>query len=866
MTEGSDNKAVSYRFGRFELNVREGLLSADGQLVPLSPKVFDTLLLLVRNNGRMLSKDEIMAAVWADSFVEETNLTSNISRLRKTLHEDNQSYIETFPKRGYRFRAEVTEVGADTEIVVTRKITARMRQVVRSLDDGGYAPAYAAALATVPNNLELTPTALIGREAEVASVVQLLAQHRLVTLTGIGGTGKTRLAQEIGGVLLSEFADGVFFIGLAELTSPERVAPEIARALSVKAPADKDLMSSLTDFVTDKHLLLIVDNFEQILAAARVLAELLTAAAAVSMLVTSRAPLRLPGEREFVVPPLALPEQWPADAETESGLPFTMRQLGQNESVKLFAERAQVLKPAFSVGPENARSIVDICLKLEGLPLAIELAAARIKILSPAQIAARLDQRLKILTGGSKDRPARQQTMRGAIEWSYDLLAENERKLFQRLAVFAGGFTVDAAEAIAGDPPAVAGSIGEHHPLDVLNGLTELTASSLLLQTDLPNGEARFRFLEVVREYALERFEAGGEAEATRTAHAKYYLTLAEEAAPEIFAGQSGEWLGRLETEHDNLRAALAWGCSHDAETAGRIAAALRNFWVLHHHIAEGRRWLELAIDRCRDVASLELQFRLFNGLGHTAGYQGDLEAAWLAHENGLRVAQAADDLHQITRSMRGLGFVAKAQGDLPRSRQYYHEALDASRALNDRSGIAVTLTALGDMARMDDDWAAARTYYDEALAICEQTENKPGVLGSLNNLGAVAFDAGDLATAHAYYSRALTLTVELGESISLSYALDGFAALAVKRAAYDSAAMLAGKAEQLRASFGFETEPAERRFRDAYLAELRAGWDEAEGTANYQNGRALKLDEAVRLARGGVREKSTAVRETNER
>lgn len=828
MAETPEKDKSIYRFGRFEIDARECLLSSGGKIVPLTPKIFEMLLLLVRNNGRMLSKDEIMETVWADSFVEETNLTSNISRLRKILHANGDEYIETYPKRGYRFRAEVEKIESAADITLTR-------QAGKESDGSDALPEYAAALAALPNNLTPPNTPIVGREKELSEIEELLRKNRLVTLTGIGGTGKTRLAQETACRLLPEFSGGVFFIALAAVANPELVTSEIANTLGVNESGGKNLTAAVKEFLREKNILLVVDNFEQIVSAAPSLAELLAAARGLKILTTSRALLHLRAEREFVVPPLALPE-------TNS----VFDDLSENESVKLFTERAQAIKSLFSLTEENSGSVAEICRKLDGLPLAIELAAARIKILSPSQISERLENRLKLLTGGAKDLPARQQTMRGAIEWSYDLLGENEQIFFRRLAVFAGGFTIDAAERVV--------SIGETSNIDVLNAITSLVENSLLVQTETASGEARFRLLEIVREYALEVLETSGENELLRKNHAAFFLAETQKAEHEIFGEQGKKWLERFEAEHDNLRSALDWSIVNDAETAANMAGILRTFWILNNHLTEGRKWLETIINCCADTISIDARIKLLSGLGHTAGYQGDLETARKAHEKCLAESRAVNNLRQIAISIRGLGFVAKWQNDIAAARRFCKEALAVSRDLKDQRGIAASLTSLGDLARMESDYEAARPFYEESLNICRQNANKEGIVGSFNNLAAVNFGEGDYQKAEYYYREAITEVLKLSDKISLSYALDGCAALAVKRRDFERAAQLAGLAEYLRESLGFVTEPAERRFREIYLAELSAAIDENILTKAHQHGRNLKIEEAVDLALSDAR------------
>ena len=703
-----------------------------------------------------------------------------------------------------------------------------------------------------PNNLSGQFSPLIGREKEISEITNLLKGDsiRLLTLTGIGGTGKTRLAYKIAAEMLSEFVDGVFFIALAAVRNAEFVASEIAQPLGVKESGGKSLLETLKDFLREKQILLVIDNFEQILSAAPVLNELLANAPRVQMLVTSRALLHLRVEREFIVPPLDVPSDIPE---------LSADDLLQYESVKLFTERAQAVKSNLAATKKNLQIIAEICSRLDGLPLAIELAAARVKILSPSAILARLENSLKLLTGGSQDLPAHQQTMRGAIEWSFDLLEADEKILFRRLAVFTGGFTIEAAESVVLRPLSVVDEENtennkqrtmdnERRTIDVLDGITSLVDKSLLVQKEQADGESRFRLLEVVREYALEILESGGESDLMKKNHAAFFLALAKEAEPHFFDEQGTNWLNRLEEEHDNLRAALAWSASSDAETAINLAAAIRTFWILHNHLTEGRKWLETALERSDDAPSA-LRFKLLHGLGQAAMYQGDTETARKMYEESLAVSKAAGDKRQIALSNRGLGALAKQQGDFTTARKFIEEGLKISRELNDKFGIAVSLNNLGDLARMEGDYAAARPLFEESLAISRQLGNKEGICGIYNNLAAITFGEDDFAAAHLHYAEALAMAQELGDKITVSYSLDGFAALAVKSGDTKRAAQIAGAAEHLRESLGFDTEPAERRFRDAYLVELQTVLDKENFAVFYEQGRTLSLKKAVALA-----------------
>jgi len=434
------------------------------------------------------------------------------------------------------------------------------------------------------NNLPAQPTALLGRETEVAATRALLEQAgaRIVTLTGPGGTGKTRLGLQVGAELVEAFGDGVWFVPLAAIADPDLVVPAIAQPLGVREIPGEPLLTTLQEYLQKKHALLLLDNFEHLTAAAPAISALLAACPGVQVLVTSREPLRIAGERELPVSPLSLPTERQA-----RGLPPAA--LLEYSAIRLFVERAQAVKPDFTLSEATAADVTAICRRLDGLPLAIELAASRVRVLPPRQLLSRLDTRLKLLTGGHRDLPARQQTLRAAIEWSHDLLDPDEQTLFARLAVFSGGCTFEAAEAIC----AAAGELG----LDVLDGLDSLTQKSLLRPDEGDDGESRFTMLETIREYGLDRLDATGDAAMVRRTHAGYFLTLAEKAEPELTGPDQVAWLNRLNAEHDNFRSALGWLEQADgAETRLRIVAALWRFWWMHGHLAEGRGWLDRAL------------------------------------------------------------------------------------------------------------------------------------------------------------------------------------------------------------------------------------------------------------------------------
>jgi tetratricopeptide (TPR) repeat protein len=523
------------------------------------------------------------------------------------------------------------------------------------------------------------------------------------------------------------------------------------------------------------------------------------------------------------------------------------------ESISLFVERAKLANPSFALSEENARDISRICARLDGLPLAIELAAARMKILSPPIILSKLKDSLKLLTDGACDLPARQQTMRGAIEWSYDLLGEDEKSLFRQLSVFAGGSSLESAEEVCGS-----NDKAKEEQREVFEVLTSLVNKNLLFSKEHANGNVRFRMLGVVREYALEALEASGETQAMRRSHADYFLALGEEAEPHLRASKTVEWPNRLEEELDNFRSALRWSLANHPEIAARLISATRVFWILHNHLTEGSGWLEAALATSHN-SSVAVRSKLRGALAHAALLQGDYETTQEMHEISLAEGELANDKQQIALATCGLGISAFHQGDYDKARKYYEEGLTMSRGLNNEFGIVQSLNVLGDLARIKGDNAKARELSGEALEISRKLGSKELVSASLNNMGAIVFAENDYDASCAYFTESMLMARELGYKIQLSYSLDGFAALAEKQGELQRATRLAGAAENLRDSIGSKIEPAEQYLRDTYLEKIRAAMDASLFSESYEEGRRMTLDRAIYAGIGGSVEKHYA-------
>lgn len=822
-----------YSFADFELDSAKRRLLKQGEFVALNSKAFDLLLVLIESGGQLLTKEEIFEKVWEGQFVEENNLTVHISALRKIFGEKKgeHQFILTVPGKGYKFIAEVRSNN--------------------SLPISAPTPETYSQIKTVAFEEAETDESFIGRKEEVAEIKKLLRQKEInpVTLTGAGGTGKTRLAQKVLRELKIEFPASTYFVELAVANDTDSAISLIAETLAVVETKSKSLLESIKDFLRIRPALLVLDNFEHLLFLAPLVKEISEAAPSVRILVTSRAPLKIKNEREFLVKPLELPPD---------GAAFSLKELAEYPSVLLFCKRAQAVRPTFLLSDENIAPVVKICQRLDGLPLAIELAAARIALLSPQSILDRLENSLNLLTGGTKDLPVRQRTMRETIQWSYDLLDKNEQFLFRRLAIFAGGFSVEAVEFIsekekekreAGETNVSSSKRFQKTVFDILDSLLE---NNLLVSKEQSDGNVRLRMLEVVREFAFEILQESEELAELEKFHAHYFLNLAENAEDFLLGETGNEWLEKLESEHDNLRAALNWALKNDGEIAGRIAASLRFFWLNHSHLSEGLRLSRAALQKTENKAS-EVRSKLLLSNGLFLRNQGDLQAARESYEKSLEETKNLGDWEQIIKSYQGLAAVALLQKDFTAAQKFNEESLALSRQAKDKRLTAYSLCSFADFEISKKNHSAARPLLEESLTLSKNLGNNRLLTTIYFNLGMVDFLENKYDAASANLTESLRIAWEMGNKTMISCALEGFAALASVHENINQSLNLSGASETLRNSIEYKLEPAEEIFRDNYLNKIRSTIDEKTFAELYEQGKSLDLDETISLILAGI-------------
>jgi len=725
-------------------------------------------------------------------------------------------------------------------------------------------------LDVLPNNLPRQLTSFIGRARELADIKSRLAETALLTLTGSGGAGKTRLALQVAADLVDAFPDGVWLVELTPLSDPALVTQTVATTLGVREE-QRPLLQTLLDYLKPKALLLVLDNCEHVLSATADLTQtLLRFCPSLRVLATSQEPLGVAGEVTYRVPSLSMPDVY--------RLP-PLERLTEFESIGLFVDRAALTRPGFALTADNAAAVASICARLDGIPLAIELAAARVKVLSVEEIASRLDDRFRLLTAGSRTAPPRHQTLRAALDWSYDLLTDEERMLLRRLSVFAGGWTLAAAEAVCSGDGC--------DPAAVLDVLTRLIDRSLVVVGTPIATETWYRLLETVRLYAREKLSAAGEEETARRRHRDWYLQFAEQAERELQGPALEAWLERLEVEHDNIRAALDWcrTAEPDPEYALRLAGAVWHFWEVRGYLSEGREWLESALVKGAQILTTS-RVKALNGAGILALIQGDDARAAGAGQEALALSRSLGDKRGLASCLNilglnacrlerydqaaqlgeeslalnrevgdkwgvagarlTLGLVARGQGDHARAAALLEESVQQFKQLGDKWASTVTLNNFGLVLREMGEHERAQDVLEETLMLFRELGDRWGIAFSLANLGIVAWHRSEFERAAGLFAESLPLRRELQDRRGIATSLTGLAVVAVKLGQFVRAAVLFAAAEALRESLGVPPPPFIRETYSRHVATTRENLDEATFTAAWQRGRAMTADQAI--------------------
>jgi predicted ATPase/Tfp pilus assembly protein PilF len=718
-------------------------------------------------------------------------------------------------------------------------------------------------------NLPYQHVPLIGREEELRKLQTLLGQEGtdLLTITGPGGIGKTRLALQVAANLLDDFQDGVFFVSLASITNPDLVPATVTQALGLKTGENQTGIEILKRSLRDKEMLLVLDNFEQVIAAAPLLSDLFAAARKLKILVTSRAVLHLYGEHEFNVPPLAVPDL--------RELP-PLETLARSPAVALFVSRAQAVTGNFQLTSDNARVVAEICVRLEGIPLALELAAARTKLFAPQALLTELSHRLTLSNQKSVDILPRHQTLRNAVAWSYQLLEPEEQVLFAQLGVFVGGFTLEAADAVCA---------GKHPEVPMLEQLASLVDQSMLQLGRRENGAPRFTMLETLREYALEQLEALGQTQFIHRQHWTYYLQLVESIEPQPKEPDLPVWMKQLEEEHDNLRAALKWTLEQDeAEAALRIAGAVWKLWQIHGHVEEGVEWMKIILSRSQGHSS-EARAKALWGAGWLGMVKGNLDQSREYFEEGAVIARQVGNTRYLGLSLHGIGAVARGQGDFERSRRAFDESLPLFQALGNTEDIAWTfehlgatameqgdfdqailylsqalqlfqelqqnwacaeaLTFLGHAALQQHDYLLAQERYESALSIYQELEDKPNVATMNSYVGATLFGRGEYGKAIGLYKESLLLARDLKDYWGLTWGVERLAEVAETLGQPERAARLWGAADALRHVSGVSWHPGfHSNYTEKRFASLKAELGETRWSQLWGEGREMGFNE----------------------
>jgi non-specific serine/threonine protein kinase len=690
-----------------------------------------------------------------------------------------------------------------------------------------------------PSNLPRQLSTFVGREKEIAEIRQILSGTRLLTLTGAGGCGKTRLSYQVGAQVLDEFADGVWLTELGSLTESALLPQALLSTLEIREQRGRTLTETITGYLAPKSVLLILDNCEHLLiGCAQLSAALLQACPELRILATSREALGVAGETVHQVPGLSFPD---------SEEPPLLDQLTRFESVQLFVDRACLRKPDFAVTPANAASVANVCHRLDGIPLAIELAAARIRVLSVEQLADRLDNRFKLLTQGSHTGLRHHQTLRMTMDWSHELLSGSEAALLRRLSVFAGRFSLEAVESVcAGD------SVAEPDVLDLLQHLID---KSMVVSEDHDDA-VRYRLLETVRQYGQERLGEAKESRPVKRRHLEFFLALAEEAEPNLQGTGQGssqaDWLDRLEADHDNLRAAMESALvQNDAQLAVRLAGTLWRFWEVRGYLSEGRDALKQALAIGKD-ASPSFHAKALDGAGRLSWRQGDFQDAKQLFAESLALWRTAGDKAGEANSLHGLARAALNLQDHKSARTSCEESLEIQRQLRDKQGIATAMNTLGEVARSQRDFAQAETHYGESLAIFREIGDTAASVSVLHNLAYTALNRGDEKKAEAFFREAITIARELKDQLGIFSMLGGLACVATARGQAERAAMLFAAAEAVGSARGYAGDRIDQDEVNRHLAAARSAFGEEKFNAAWTRGQAMPPEDAIAYALSG--------------
>jgi non-specific serine/threonine protein kinase len=736
-------------FGDFVFDSDTRELLCGGNRVTLSPKAFQLLEVLIENRPRALSKSVLHDRLWANTFVVEANLSNLVGEIRHALGEDSRTprFVRTVPRFGYAFQCVETnpeqpfqrddEHGSDlvgpsvTPLVFGRDRSSR-------------------------NNLPQQLTRFIGRQRELAAVRSLVSQTRLTTLCGAGGIGKTRLALEVARDCLDDYADGIWLVEFASISDRQLIPQTVASALDLREECGRSMTDAVAGYLKSRNLLLVLDNCEHVIGAIAQLADiLLRNCPNLRVLATSRESLAIAGETLFRVPPLSLP-----DAATEPDA----ASLGKHEAVELFVERVRAVKATFVLDESNAALVAKVCIHLEGIPLAIELAASRMKVLSIEQIAARLGHCLKLLRGGSRTALPRHQTLLAAIDWSYNLLSETEKTLFHRLSVFSGGWTLEAAENVC-----VGGPVERDNLLELLSGLIDKSLVSL----DERDGQHRYRFMMALLEYAQERLLQTHEAVAIHRAHAGFFNGLVLEGESRSMSAGENTWLDRIKLEYDNIRSVLSWTSKEEPEAGLRLAAALWRFWYLNGYWQEGRRWLEEMLTRQPASTDGVVRAKAINRLASIAVLQGNGATAQELATQALSVARESAGRSEAAFALNTMAIIAGEQCNFSAARAFLEESLGIRRELGDQALTASTLNNLGILSTRQAEFDDARAFYEESLANFREVGDRHGMATTLLNQGELAIRAGDRSSAQLKIQEALTLAKELKDRSLIPVAMN---------------------------------------------------------------------------------------------